>query len=177
MKLMMLLSLIINGRLRKTVGQTSLPDNVLIYYSGHNDTVAGLVEQHEVAFGKRIKRADFDEARYFIGVGPGYKELLLAVLLMQPDACKARQFVCKKLGIEMIAQEVRLVLERPAYATDSHFNIENNDETDRYWQPKESPKPFLDRLYGCTSTATGGPLRSEGYFASGDHYILYFDMA
>ncbi|WP_028318862.1 ATP-dependent nuclease [Desulfobulbus elongatus] len=170
-------TLIIDGKERKTIGKTPLPDNVLIYYSGHNDTVAKLVEQYEDAFRRRIKRADFDEARYFIGIGPDYKELLMAVLLMQPDTCKARQFICQKLGIETVASEAKVVLERPAYAAASRFDIEFNDETDRYWQPEGITKTFLDRLHGCINTATGGPVRSEGYFASDDRYILYFDLA
>jgi predicted ATPase len=169
--------LTIGGKERKTIGKTPLPDNVLIYYSGHNDTVANLVEHYEEAFRKRIKRADFDEARYFIGIGPDYKELLLAVLLMQPDACKARQFICQKLGIETVASEAKVVLERPAYATDSRFDIELNDETDRYWQPEGITKTFLDRLHGCINTATDSPVRSEGYFSADDRYILYFDIA
>ena len=167
----------IGGKERKTIGKTPLPDNVLIYYSGHNDTVAKLVEQYEEAFRKRIKRADFDEARYFIGIGPDYKELLLAVLLMLPDACKARQFICQKLGIETVALEAKVVLERPAYAADSRFDIELNDETDRYWKPEGITKTFLDRLHGCINTATGSQVRSEGYFAEPERYILYFDIA
>ena len=169
--------LTIGGKDRKTIGKTPLPDNVLIYYSGHNDTVANLVEHYEEAFRKRIKRADFDEARYFIGIGPDYKELLLAVLLMQPDACKARQFICQKLGIETVASEAKVVLERPAYAADSRFDIELNDKTDRYWKPEGITKNFLDRLHGCINTATGSPVRSEGYFADPERYILYFDIA
>jgi predicted ATPase len=169
--------LTIGGKERKTIGKTPLPDNVLIYYSGYNDTVAKLVEQYEEVFRKRIKRADFDEARYFIGIGPEYKELLLAVLLMQPDTCKARQFICQKLGIESVASEAKVVLERPAYAADSRFDIEFNDETDRYWQPEGITKTFLDRLHGCINTATGSPVRSEGYFSADDRYILYFDIA
>lgn len=169
--------LTIGGKERKTIGKTPLPDNVLIYYSGHNDTVAKLVDQYEEAFRKRIKRADFDEARYFIGIGPDYKELLLAVLLMQPDTCKARQFICQKLGIETVASEAKVVLERPAYAADSRFDIELNDETDRFWQPEGITKTFLDRLHGCINTATGSPVRSEGYFAEPVRYILYFDIA
>ncbi|WP_231561866.1 hypothetical protein [Nitrosococcus oceani] len=35
---------LLNGRKRKTVGKTQVLDKVLIYYSGHNKTVAGLVE-------------------------------------------------------------------------------------------------------------------------------------
>lgn len=170
-------TLTINGKQRKTIGKTPLPDSVLIYYSGHNDTVAKLAEQYEEAFRRRIKRAEFDEARYFIGIGPEYKELLLAVLLMQPDTCKARQFICQKLGIETVASEAKVVLERPAYAADSRFDIALNDETDRYWQPEGITKTFLDRLHGCINTATGSPVRSEGYFASEGRYILYFDIA
>jgi predicted ATPase len=169
--------LTIGGKERKSIGKTPLPDNVLIYYSGHNDTVAKLVEQYEEAFRKRIKRADFDEARYFIGIGPDYKELLLAVLLMQPVTCKARQFICQKLCIETVAQEAKVVLQRPAYAADSRFDIELNDETDRYWKPEGITKTFLDRFHGCINTATDSPVRSEGYFSSDDRYILYFDIA
>ncbi|WP_409524358.1 ATP-dependent nuclease [Nitrincola sp. MINF-07-Sa-05] len=169
-------ALTINGKERKTVGNTPLPDNVLIYYSGHNDTVANLVEQYEESFRKRIKRADFDEARYFIGIGPDYKELLLAVLLIQPDTSKAKQFICKKLGIETVASEMKVVLERPAYASGSRFDIESNDETDRYWQPEGITKTFLDRFHGCINTATGSQVRSEGYFPVDDCYILYYDI-
>jgi predicted ATPase len=165
----------INGKGRKIVGKTALPDNVLIYYSGHNDTVAGLVGKYEDTFRKRIKRADFDEARYFIGIGPDYKELLLAVLLLQPEDNKARQFIGHKLGIETVASEVRLVLNRPSYADDSRFDIEDH-ETDRYWKPEGITKTFLHRLSACISTATGGQVRSEGYFSSEDRYILYFDI-
>lgn len=173
--------LTIGGKERKTVGKTPLPDNVLIYYSGHNDTVAGLVEKYEEAFRESIKHADFNESRYFIGIGPDYKELLLAVVLMQPETCKAREFICQKLCIKAVASEVRLMLVRPVYASKSNsrsnYDIEYNDETDRYWQPKGITKTFLDRLHGCINTATGSPVRSEGYFSADDRYIFYFDIA
>ena len=167
--------LIINGKERKTIGKTPLPDNVLIYYSGHNDTVANLVKQYEESFRKRIKRADFEEARFFIGIGPEYKELLLAVLLMQSETSKARYFICQKLGIETVASEAKLVLKRPAYADDSRFDIEFNDETDRYWKPDGITKNFLNRLHSCINS--GSAVRSEGYFPAEDRYILYLDIA
>lgn len=172
--------LTINGSERKTLGQTPLPDNVLIYYSGHNDTVADLVRQYEANFSKRIKKADFSESRRFIGIGPEYKALLLAVLLMQKADNKARQFICDKLGIAAVAQEVKLKLQRPSYATDSRFDIEDS-HADRYWKPEGITKSFLDRLDKCVSLApNNGPLRDEGYFASADrkdYYIQYFDIS
>lgn len=166
----------INGKKRKSIGETPLPDNVLIYYSGHNDTVKRLVEQYEEAFSKRIKRADFDESRPFIGIGPAYKELLLAVLLLQKPDNLARIFICQNLGIKSVATEIKLVLQRPSYATDSRFDIENNDEVDRFWKPEGITKLFLDRLSNCVSQASGIQVRSEGYFAADDRYILYFDI-
>lgn len=166
----------INGKARATIGQTLLPDNVLIYYSGHNDTVADLVEKYEVNFGKRIKKADFDESRRFIGIGPKYKALLLAVLLMQKQDSKARLFILGKLGISTVAPEMKLELQRPGYASDARYDIEDLD-ADRYWKPEGISKAFLDRLSNCISPATGGPVRSEGYFAADDRYILYFDIA
>lgn len=166
----------INGKIRSTIGKTPLPDNVLIYYSGHNDTVAGLVENYEANFGRRIKKADFDESRRFIGIGPEYKALLLAVLLMQKPENNARLFIQEKLGIKTVAPEVRLELRRPVYATDARYNIEDL-LADRYWKPEGITKVFLDRLSNCISTASSGPIRSEGYFATDDRYTLYFDIA
>jgi predicted ATPase len=166
----------INGKMRTTIGKTPLPDNVLIYYSGHNDTVAEIVEKYETNFAKRIKKADFDESRRFIGIGPEYKALLLAVLLMQKPDNKARFFIQKKLCIKTVAPEMRLELRRPVYATDARYNIEDL-VADRYWKPEGITKAFLDRLSNCISTATNGPIRSEGYFATDDRYTLYFDIA
>lgn len=166
----------INGKNRKTIGETPLPDNVLIYYSGHNDTVAMLVKQYEEAFRKRIKKADFNESRLFIGIGPEYKELLLAVLLMQKGDNKAREFIRLKLGIKTVAPEVKLVMHRPSYASSAAFDIEDR-ESGRYWKPEGITKTFLDRLSNCISQGTGSPVRTEGYFATEDRYVLYFDIA
>lgn len=178
----------INGKNRATIGQTPLPDNVLIYYSGHNDTVAMLVQEYESAFRKRIKKADFDESRRFIGIGPEYKALLLAVLLMQKPENMARQYICQKLGIEKLGINkpggggltepvVRLVLERPEYAKGASFDIESNDESDQYWKPDGITKTFLERLRTCVVHTPGEMTVTEGYFASDDRYILYFDIA
>ncbi len=166
----------IQGKGRKTIGKTSLPDNILVYYSGHNNTISQLVERYEETFSKRIKQADFDDTRRFIGIGPEYKELLLAILLMEPDGNTARQFICQKLGIKTVATEVKLVLKRPTYASSSAFDIENNDENDRYWKPEGITKDFLNRLTGCISYSSDSPIRTEGYMSDDDQYIIYYDI-
>ncbi len=63
----------INGKRRKTIGKTPVPDNVVIYYSGHNTKVSALVEAYENSFKKTIKKADVQDTRKFIGVGKEYK--------------------------------------------------------------------------------------------------------
>lgn len=178
----------VNGKARKTIGDTLLPDNVLIYYSGHNDTVSGLVQRYEVDFSKRIKGANSNESRRFIGIGSEYKQLLLAVLLAQPAENRARQFICQKLGIAKLGMRkpgtdaltdpvLRLVFERPTYASDDKFNIEYNNADDRYWKAEGITKDFLDRLTQCIVQSPGDMTVSEGYFAADDRYILYIDIA
>jgi predicted ATPase len=144
----------IDGKQRATIGKTPLPDNVLIYYSGHNSTVADLVRRYEDGFRKRIKGANLDESRRFIGVGPDYKQLLLAVLLTQPDDNKARQFVCQKLGIKAVGSNVRLVLKRPAFALGAlkaldAEGIENFDHRTHYWGADGITRDFLNKLVTC----------------------------
>jgi len=184
-------ALSINDKSRKTFGKTPRPDNILIYYSGHNDTVGTLVKQYENNFRKRIRQADFSESRDFIGIGPDYKALLLAVMLMQPEACYARKFICQKLSIDKIGLQkpgstkrtepvIKLVLKRPEYAKGSNasnYIIENNDENDRYWKPEGITKTFLDRLSKCITHNPGELIVTEGYISAEDYYIIYLDIA
>jgi len=138
----------INGKDRKTIGETPLPDNVLIYYSGHNDTVAGLVGKYEDAFRKRIKKAGYGESRRFIGIGQDYKELLLSVLLMQENDNRARQFILQKLGIKTVAPVVMLVLQRPAFAN-KKLDIDHFNPTTHFWGTEGITRQFLDKLVTC----------------------------
>jgi predicted ATP-binding protein involved in virulence len=178
----------INGKSRRTVGKTPVPENILVYYSGHNDSVEKLVQRYESKFSKKIKKANTDESRQIIGIGPKYKELLLAVLLMQSDDCKARDFIKQKLGIRQLGLEmpgsqtrtapvIKLVLNRPDYAKDNNlFDIDNNDETDRYWKPEGITKDFLEQIHTCINSSPGGLTVTNGYMGRDDRYVLYLDI-
>jgi predicted ATPase len=166
----------INGKRKKSIGKTPIPDNVLIYYSGHNAKVTELVQAYEESFKKKIKKADVKDTRKFIGVGKNYKQLLLAVLLLQDDDNKAKDFICKKLGITSIENVVKIVLKRPFYAKSNDYNIINNDESDRFWKPEGITKEFLNKLFICIADNSKGPIRKEGYFKDEDEYIYYFDI-
>lgn len=138
----------INGRTRKTISKTLLPNNVLIYYSGHNDTVANLVKKYEDKFRERLRRADPSDSRRFIGIGPEYKALLLSVLLMQNEDNKARQFICRKLDIKTVGTEVTLVLKRPAFV-DKKLKIDSLDPKTIFWGVEGITRQFLDKLVEC----------------------------
>lgn len=179
----------VNGSNRKTLGGTPVPDNVLIYYSGHNTTVASLVADYENTFRRRIRNANLDESRRFLGIGQDYKSLLLSVLLSQPTGNKAREFIFQKLGIERLGIRkpgldelsepvIRLVLKRPDYASGKReFDVELNDESDRYWKVDGIAKTFIDRISNCIVRAPGNMTVSEGYFPADDQYIHYLDIA
>lgn len=161
----------VNGKARKTIGNTLLPDNVLIYYSGHNDTVSSLVQRYEADFSKRIKGANTNESRRFIGIGSEYKQLLLAVLLAQPEDNKARQFVCQKLGIESVGSDLQLALQRPAFAAGAlkalnMDGIENFDPRTHYWGADGITRNFLDKLVTCV----------KGEFTHGSVYSTESDQ-
>lgn len=164
----------INGKERATIGRTPLPDNVLIYYSGHNTTVADLVQRYESGFRKRIKGANLDESRRFIGVGQEYKALLLSVLLTQPANNRARHFVSQKLGIESIGTDLELVLQRPSFAAGAlkslgADSIENFDPRTHYWGSDGITRDFLEKLVACVK---GEFNHSDVFDADRDSYQI-----
>jgi len=160
--------LTINDKERQTIGGTPLPDNVLIYYSGHNDTVADLVERYEESFARRIKMASFGESRPFIGIGSEYKELLLSVLLMQVAGNKARQFICQKLGINSIGTDIRILLKRPTFA-DAKLEIDNFIPETHFWGAEGITREFLDKLLTCIK---GGFTHGNIYSKEADIYEI-----
>jgi predicted ATPase len=167
-------TLSINDSERKTLGQTPLPDNVLIYYSGHNDTVAQLVQRYEESFRKRIRGANVEDSRRFIGVGPQYKSLLLTIMLIQPAGNAAREFVRQKLGVKKIGEEMKVQLNRPLFA-DGRLKalkveaIEHFDPRTHYWGADGITRRFLDKLVSCVK----GEFNHVGvYNTSDDSYQI-----
>lgn len=176
---------------RKTLGQTPFPDNVLIYYSGHNTTVAELVADYEEKFRGRIKGANLEDSRRFLGIGQEYKALLLSVLLVQPSDSRAQTFIRQKLKIDRLGitkpgtadvsePVLRIDLQRPDYARGGDkekYDIDVIDAASRYWRPIGITKDFLDTLSDCIWGNTGKLTVTEGYFPNEDRYILYLSIS
>ncbi len=160
--------LTINGRSgRRTIGTTSLPDNVVVYYSGQNDNVAALVARYEDRYRARLRTTRETIAPRFIGIGPACKKLLVVVLLLLPELSLARQYLCQKLGILTNRRIVQITLKRPAFAGSGEFDP--FDDAQLFWGATGVIRSFLDQLVACVAGAfTPGTL----YDRDKDRYVL-----
>lgn len=136
----------VNGAKRSTIGTAPIPDNVIIYYSGHSDTIGKTIDRYAKAHARRNKSWTGEEAREFIGIGNEYKEMLLSILLLQPENCAARQYVCTKLGIEVSTETVTLTLKPPRF---KHVDVEVGDVASFLWGAKGISLNFVERLLEC----------------------------
>lgn len=160
-----------------------LPDNILIYYSGHNEKVLNLIQEYEDEFKKDLKEANTGDTREFIGIGKDYKSLLLSVLLLQPDNCKAKQFIISKLGLDANWNEIHITLKRPYYSLKKGYGVDPFDNETRFWKAKGITKDFLDLLVSVNRTTKIGE-RDEEYIPQSDaekntfddKYELYLDI-
>lgn len=138
----------INGNLRRQIGRTALPSNIIVYYSGQNDTVANLIRRYRESYRRSVKKAVVAESPRFIGIGPDYKTLLVALMLMLPEEAKARKFLCDKLGIEVTGGTTWLKLQRPSTANKARAYDPFNDE-EIFWGIKGIARQFIDQLMDC----------------------------
>lgn len=162
----------INGKTRKTLGSTPFPDNLIAYYSGHNDKVSDIVTLYESRFKTEVVSAKESASRKIIGVGKEYKQLLLTMMLLSRDDNPAKKSICQKLGIVDIANEFRVILKRPYFAKPSD-SVDPYDPDTGFWGAKGVTQEFLDRLFACKSDIQ---IREEGYVPSKDLYYLYINV-
>lgn len=169
----------INGK-KGAMKKADLPDNVIIYYSGHNEKISELVKEYEFDFKKKVKGAKIDDIREFIGIGKDYKSLLLSILLLQNEDNTAKKYIQQKLGIKSLSHEVKIVLKRPLYAIGSKgFEIDPFDESTAFWKADGIVGDFLKKLNTVNKGDAKGKTREEGYFVrekDKDEYVLYFDI-
>jgi predicted ATPase len=162
----------INGAARQQIGNTPLPANIIIYYSGQNDTVADLIDRYRNAYRRTVRRANVAAIPRFIGIGPDYKAILLALMLMLPENARARQYLCAKLGIEKVGSTALLTLRRPSIASKSRtYDPFDNDQL--FWGVKGLARTFLDQLIGCI---TGAFNPGDLYDRETDAYQLNVDV-
>lgn len=131
------------------VDETCFPDNVLIYYSGQNATISGLLDKYESRFRRNIDTADIDDSRVFIGVGPDYKQILLSLITCLPYENHARQYVFQKLGLRERQDSIVFKLKRPRKSYAKGVVIDAFDPRTLYWGLRGLPRDFVDSLLKC----------------------------
>lgn len=162
----------INGKARQQIGGTPLPANIIVYYSGQNETVSDLIHRYRDAYRGTVRKANVAAIPRFIGVGPDYKAVLLALMLMLPETARARQYICTKLGIETVGGTVLLTLRRPSVAAKKRA-YDPLDDGQLFWGVKGLARGFLDQLVSCI---TGAFSTGEVYDRANDTYRLNIDV-
>lgn len=160
----------VNGANRSKIADALTPDNVIIYYSGHSDKITSTVDQYARAYARRNRKWTGEEAREFISIGADYKEMLLSILLMQPDDCAARRYICQKLGIEVTSETVTLRLSPPRF---KHSDVEVGDVASFLWGAKGQSLVFVERLLNCVR----GEFTRDSIFDRGlDRYTIRINL-
>lgn len=161
-----------------TPDKSKLPENILVYYSGHNKTIRSLLkssnENHEKILDKNRKNENLlsEVTRRFTGIDNRYKSLLLSVLLLQEENNKAKKFIKEKLGITAIGNEIRLDFKRPDYAKDKvKFEFDEFDENKRFWSPEGYFKVLLNQVWSVAKFDFNGT-RDEGKI-NDNEFILF----
>ncbi|AXT55387.1 ATP-binding protein [Aquimarina sp. AD1] len=159
--------------------KTKLPENILVYYSGHNKTIGNLLytsnEKHKSLLDNKRKNINLlsEVTRRFTGIDAQYKSLLLSALLLQEDTNKAKTFIKDKLGIASIGNEIRIDFKRPEYASDKgKFEFDEFDNDKRFWSPEGYFKSLLNQIWEVGKNATQFDIRNEGKINE-DEYILF----
>ncbi|MDW5288874.1 AAA family ATPase [Formosa sp. PL04] len=170
-----------------TPDKTKLPENILVYYSGHNKTIGSLLkssnENHKKLLNNNRKKKNLlsEVTRRFTGIDNKYKSLLLSVILLQDDTNKAKLFIKDKLGIVTIGNEIGLDFKRPDYAQIKEslkgtekdiFKFDEFDNDKRFWSPEGYFKTLLNKAWSVNSFDYQGRPRNQGKINE-DEYILY----
>ncbi|MGL1902536.1 MAG: AAA family ATPase [Fibrobacterales bacterium] len=168
----------INKKQRKASGKFPFPDNILIYYSGHNKTIETLVEKSIKNFLPKTKKVSETPPRLFYGIDSTYKDLFLFSLLFKVNT-PAYNYICEKLNITKTADTFVLTLKRPAFANTrlKELGFEQVDKFDRrsfFWGADGVTKDFLFHLYECIK---GEFQHSDVYSQDNDEYVMSIDLA
>ncbi len=154
-----------------------LPNNILVYYSGHNRTVLDLVQKYKKKFHTKLRRklrqnSQRIDSPNFIGIGAEYKNILLTVLLIQKDDNKAKQFIRDKLKINVVGTDIKLIIKRPIFVA-KNLKVDALDPKTLYWGLEGITRQFLDQLVECIK---GEFNISDLYNSAEDYYQLSINI-
>jgi len=138
----------VNSVPKYRVSDTPLPDNILIYYSGHNSRVDESSLSFQSLLKKHFRGGKTVDFHRFIFFDRAYKKLLITLFLTQPFDDKLGKTVKEKLAISSIDEEFIITLKRP-FIVRRNFKIDRADDATLYWGIKGQSRDFLRRMSTC----------------------------
>jgi predicted ATPase len=161
------------------VNKKLLPSNILIYYSGHNDTIGNFVEEFNVTHREKLNRNrnnehfNSEDARLFFGIGKEYKNILLASILLESDDLNLKQTIKQKLGINDVVSEIKMIFQKPFFAA-KDGTFDEFDPEARFWGAQGYFRDILNNIWEVNSIENT-PVRQEGSVKTknSEEYILY----
>lgn len=125
-------------------GKSYLPSHVFAYYSGRNERIEALFQQHQQRFyDALIGGSDELLRRLFYCRNVHSQFVLLAYLLNEDEECKR---ILSKLNIERL-ESVLFVLKRPYwFKNDMSEEVLTNGDG-RFWYARGIVQEFLDELW------------------------------
>lgn len=161
------------------VSRQLLPSNILIYYSGHNDTIGNFIDEFNEFHREKLNRNRNSEhfnpenARLFFGIGKDYKNILLVSTLLQSDDLHLNRIIKQKLGIESVDSEIKMVFQKPFFAS-KELSFDEFDPEARFWGAQGYFKHILNEIWEMSKISTTR-VRDEGRIETEDseEYILY----
>ena len=163
----------IGGIAKKRIAATPLPDNVLIYYSGHNTHVDESSTNFQLMLKRHFRGGRPVAFHHFMYFDRAYKKLLITIFLAQPFDENLRSIVREKLCIMSIDVEFIITLKRP-YIVRRNFKVDRADDITLYWGIQGQARDFLRRLSTCDNPVIE---EKSGYRKSGyitDEYKPYY---
>ncbi len=162
--------LFLNDKLVKKINTQYLPDNILIYYSGHNPRIEKLLTKYENAYRKRIRERKVSEFRLFFGLSEVHKKILLLINLLS-DHSHISENIKALLKIDSFDQDIKFILKKPFYFKDKL----NSWDEKKYWGVEGYLVDAFKQLTEISSKSDRP--RPEGYFFDRDEFIFYVNTA
>lgn len=162
-----------NGEEVGNIPNPFLPDNILIYYSGHNKRISDLISSYEDKYRGSIKSYEPKDIRFLLGINEEHKNILLLLLLLLDNQNEIYNNIVSKLKLETLNSEIKFILKKPFYYDKK---LDAWDETTKFWNIKGYLNTFLKTLE--TKESKGGQhIRDEGYFSKQEKYYFYIKLA
>jgi predicted ATPase len=121
-----------------------LPNHVFAYYSGRNERIEAIFQQHQQRFYKALLDGSDELLRRLFYCRNVHSQFVLLAYLLKEDAECRR--ILTDLGIEEL-ESVLFVLKRPYwYKTDLAEDI-MKDGDNRFWYARGIVQTFLDQLW------------------------------